>query len=643
MSPGQRERRRHAGPRRSARGRWTRLRRPIHDLRISVMDRCNFRCPYCMPREKFHEKYHFLKTTERLDFDEILRLARIFVRAGVAKLRITGGEPLLRPNLADLIGDLTQVPGIEDIALTTNGVLLAQYATELKAAGLKRITVSLDSLDPDVFTKMSGGFGGVADVLDGIEHARRAGLAPIKINAVVQRGVNDHTALDLVERFRGTGVIVRFIEYMDVGTRNDWNPALVVPSKELAARIHERWPIAPRDANYRGEVAERYAFEDGDGEIGFISSVTQPFCGDCSRARLSSDGVVLHLSVRDRRARTCALAARRRQRRRAVRAHPRIWSARSDRYSELRASMRDAGGPAQDRDVLHRRVGRLECLRCRSPPASPISTPPTGPTMVDVGAKAATQREAIAEARVKLPPAVARALARAGHRTKKGPVFDTAIVAGVMAAKRTHELIPFCHPLALERCNVEIEAAPAARSSSSAASPCITRPASRWRRSRARPSPRSRSTTCARRCRTTSRSARAAAREDRRQARLRAAGRARQAPKNAHERRAALRARARGRPQHAHAAGQGRPRIPARQRSSMRDGAARAAVERAFVSVRAGPDARSDARRATRRSWIAATSGPDRRHHGRAGGASRVAWLVLACDLPFLDAGTLTR
>src|SRR5882762_10307930 len=215
------------------------------------MDRCNFRCPYCMPRETFHDKYRFLGSKERLSFDEIVRLTRLFAQLGVRKLRLTGGEPLLRANLADLIGDLTAVPGIEDIALTTNGVLLARYAAELKAAGLKRITVSLDSLDPTVFARMSGGFGGLNDVLDGIEHARSAGLEPIKINAVVQRGLNDHTALDLVERFRGTGVIVRFIEYMDVGNRNEWRPDIVVPSKELAARINERWPIEPLQANYR--------------------------------------------------------------------------------------------------------------------------------------------------------------------------------------------------------------------------------------------------------------------------------------------------------------------------------------------------------------------------------------------------------
>jgi cyclic pyranopterin phosphate synthase len=320
------------------------LRRPIHDLRISVMDRCNFRCPYCMPRETFHESYRFLKSSERLDFAEILRLARVFARARDKKLRITGGEPLLRPSLADLIGDLTQLPGIEDIALTTNGVLLAKYATELKAAGLNRITVSLDTLDAEVFAKMSGGFGGVGDVLEGIEAARRAGLAPIKINTVVQRGVNDHTLMDLLAHFRGSGVIVRFIEYMDVGTRNHWKPALVVPSGELAARIHARWPIEPRDRNYRGEVAERHRFTDGAGEIGFISSVSQPFCGDCSRARISSDGSFY----------TCLFATQGTDLRAPLRAGASdeelyelvrgVWSGRRDRYSELRASLRDTAG-----------------------------------------------------------------------------------------------------------------------------------------------------------------------------------------------------------------------------------------------------------------------------------------------------------
>ena len=314
--------------------------RPMHDLRISVMDRCNFRCPYCMPRETFHERYRFLGSHERLSFDEIVRLARLFVQLGVRKLRLTGGEPLLRANLPDLIGDLTAIPGVEDVALTTNGVLLARYAGELKAAGLKRVTVSLDSLDDAVFARMSGGFGGVAEVLDGIEAARRAELTPVKVNAVVQRGVNDHTVLGLVERFRGTGVIVRFIEYMDVGNRNHWSSDLVVPSRELAAQIGARWTLAPLRPDYRGEVAERYAFADGAGEVGFISSVSQPFCGDCSRARLSSDGVLY----------SCLFATHGTSLRDALRGGASddalleqirtTWSKRTDRYSELRASLR---------------------------------------------------------------------------------------------------------------------------------------------------------------------------------------------------------------------------------------------------------------------------------------------------------------
>ena len=325
------------------------LSRGLHDLRISVMDRCNFRCPYCMPRETFHEKYRFLNSHERLSFDEIVRLTRLFVQLGVRKLRLTGGEPLLRASLPDLVGDLTAIPGVEDVALTTNGVLLARYAGELKAAGLKRVTVSLDSLDPQVFARMSGGFGGVSEVLEGIEQARRAELTPIKINAVVQRGVNDHTALDLVERFRGTGVIVRFIEYMDVGNRNHWTRELVVPSQELADRIARRWPLVGLEPDYRGEVAQRYAFADGSGEVGFISSVSQPFCGDCSRVRLSSDGVVY----------TCLFATQGTSLRDALRGGASdeqlletirgLWHRRADRYSELRASLRT--GAAEPRKV----------------------------------------------------------------------------------------------------------------------------------------------------------------------------------------------------------------------------------------------------------------------------------------------------
>jgi cyclic pyranopterin phosphate synthase len=327
--------------------------RPLHDLRISVMDRCNFRCPYCMPREQFHENYRFLQSQERLSFDEVLRLSRLFAALGVRKLRLTGGEPLLRANLADLIGDLTAIPGIEDIALTTNGVLLAQHAVDLQANGLRRVTVSLDSLDPDVFTRMSGGFASLGQVLQGIEAAIGAGLAPVKINAVIERGVNDHTVLDLIERFRGRPVIVRLIEFMDVGSRNGWRPDMVVPSGELAARIAARWPMHPVSENYRGEVAQRWRFDDGGGEVGFISSVTQPFCGACSRARLSSEGKFY----------TCLFATRGLDLRAALRAGANDrelsdlirdeWLGRTDRYSELRDELRRADPQQQKIEMYY--------------------------------------------------------------------------------------------------------------------------------------------------------------------------------------------------------------------------------------------------------------------------------------------------
>src|SRR5580692_6243192 len=314
--------------------------RPLHDLRISVMDRCNFRCPYCMPKEQFHEHYRFLKSQERLSFDEIVRLARMFADLGVRKLRLTGGEPLLRANLADLVGDLSAIPQIEDIALTTNGVLLGQHAVDLHANGLRRVTVSLDTLDKEVFARMSGGFAALDQVLHGIDSAIAAGLAPVKINAVIERGLNDHTALDLLEHFRGLPVIVRFIEFMDVGNRNKWRPELVVPSRELAARVHGRWPMSPISQNYPGEVAQRWAFDDGGGEVGFISSVSQPFCGACSRARLSSEGKFF----------TCLFATHGLDLRAPLRAGANdadvlqlirgAWHGRSDRYSELREEMR---------------------------------------------------------------------------------------------------------------------------------------------------------------------------------------------------------------------------------------------------------------------------------------------------------------
>jgi GTP 3',8-cyclase len=316
------------------------LARPLHDLRISVMDRCNFRCPYCMPKEKFHENYRFLKSQERLSFDEILRLSRLFAALGVRKLRLTGGEPLLRANLSDLVGDLTMIPGIEDIALTTNGVLLGQHAVDLHANGLRRVTVSLDTLDPEIYARMSGGFAALDQVLHGIDTAIAAGLTPVKVNAVIERGVNDHTALDLVERFRGKPVIVRFIEFMDVGNRNAWRPEMVVPSRELAARILARWPMHPVAENYRGEVAQRWRFDDGAGEVGFISSVSQPFCGACSRARLSSEGKFY----------TCLFATQGLDLRAAMRAGASDadlenlirdrWLGRTDRYSELRDELR---------------------------------------------------------------------------------------------------------------------------------------------------------------------------------------------------------------------------------------------------------------------------------------------------------------
>jgi GTP 3',8-cyclase len=325
---------------RGARNPLDRLGRPLHDLRISVMDRCNFRCPYCMPKERFHEHYQFLKSRERLSFDEIVRLTKLFAGLGVRKLRLTGGEPLLRANLAELVGDLTGIPGIDDIALTTNGVLLANHAVDLQANGLRRITVSLDTLDQEIFARLSGGFGALDQVLAGIDAAIAAGLSPVKINAVIERGVNDHTALDLIEHFRGTPVIVRFIEFMDVGNRNHWRPEMVVPSRELATRVNERWPIEPISQNYRGEVAQRWRFNDGGGEVGFISSVSQPFCAACSRARLSSEGKFY----------TCLFATDGIDLRAPLRAGAddaellRIvrgaWSGRSDRYSELRNGLR---------------------------------------------------------------------------------------------------------------------------------------------------------------------------------------------------------------------------------------------------------------------------------------------------------------
>jgi cyclic pyranopterin phosphate synthase len=298
-----------------------------------------------MPKETFHDRYRFLRTSERLGFNEIVRVARASVALGVRKLRLTGGEPLLRPRLAELVGELSMIDEVEDIALTTNGVLLAQHASELKANGLSRVTVSLDSLDPEVFARMSGGFAGLDHVLEGIAVALDAGLSPVKVNAVVRRGSNDHTVLPLLEHFRGTPVIVRLIEYMDVGNRNAWRPEEVVPSVELLHQIARCWPVTPLPGGYHGEVAKRYRYDDGAGEIGFISSVTAPFCGDCTRARLSSEGVFY----------TCLFAAEGTDLRGALRAGATddeltdllrtTWTAREDRYSERRDALRRSEHP----------------------------------------------------------------------------------------------------------------------------------------------------------------------------------------------------------------------------------------------------------------------------------------------------------
>ena len=312
------------------------LGRPLHDLRISLLDRCNFRCPYCMPETEFHADFQFLKKQQLLSHAEILKIAAVAVSLGVSKLRVTGGEPLLDKKVHELLAGLSQLPGVEDLALTTNGMLLGPMAQRLADSGLNRVTISLDSLDPDVFRRMSGGRGDIDKVLKGIDAAVSAGLTPIKINAVVQRGVNDHTVPDLLAHFRGSGHIVRLIEYMDVGNRNGWKMDEVVPSKELLAVVKNRWSLSPVGRSYPGEVAQRYHYDDGQGEIGFISSVTEPFCGACSRARLAADGVLYTCLFA-----TTGISLREPLRKGADEAElrdilSRIWLQRADRYSELR-------------------------------------------------------------------------------------------------------------------------------------------------------------------------------------------------------------------------------------------------------------------------------------------------------------------
>ena len=312
------------------------LGRPMRDLRVSVTDRCNFRCVYCMPKEVFGRDHAFLPRAEILEFTEIERVVRAAVALGTRKVRLTGGEPLVRANLERLVAMLAAIEGIDDLTLTTNASLLAKRALALRAAGLHRVTVSLDALDDATFMRMNDVGFPVSRVLDGIAAAEAAGLGPVKLNAVIRRGINEHAIGDLAEHFRGTGTTVRFIEYMDVGHTNGWRMADVVPAAEIVAAIDARWPLEPVEAEYRGEVAQRYRYRDGGGEIGVISSVTQPFCGDCTRARLSADG----------RLYTCLFATAGHDLRSMVRsdatdadlveAMRAIWTGRSDRYSELR-------------------------------------------------------------------------------------------------------------------------------------------------------------------------------------------------------------------------------------------------------------------------------------------------------------------
>ncbi len=312
------------------------LGRPLHDLRISVTDRCNFRCVYCMPKEIFGKDYQFLPRAEILTFEEIERLVRIFVSLGVRKIRLTGGEPLVRRDLERLVEKLARI-GDLDLTLTTNGSLLAQKARTLADAGLRRVTVSLDSLDDATFKRMNDADFPVAKVLAGIETAHAAGLAPIKINMVTKRGVNESSIVPMARYFKGTGMTLRFIEFMDVGSTNGWRLDDVVPAREIVAMIDSEMPLEPVQAGYRGEVAARYRYKDGTGEIGVISSVTQPFCADCTRARLSADGSLY----------TCLFATQGHDLRALVRsgatdeeithAIAAVWTERTDRYSDLRS------------------------------------------------------------------------------------------------------------------------------------------------------------------------------------------------------------------------------------------------------------------------------------------------------------------
>ena len=314
------------------------LARPLHDLRISVTDRCNFRCPYCMPREVFGRDFEFLRREQLLTFEEIARLARVFVANGVEKIRLTGGEPLLRRDLERLVEMLASIDGLRDLTLTTNGSLLTrEKARSLRAAGLQRVTISLDSLDDATFRAMNDVDFPVDRVLEAIDAAAEAGLHPVKIDVVVKRGMNDRDLVPLARRFRGTRHIVRFIEYMDVGNTNGWRMADVVSGREIRETIGREWPLIVDEPTYFGEVAQRWRYADGAGEIGIITSVTEPFCGSCTRARLSAEGELF----------TCLFASRGRDLRALLRggatdaelsaAIANAWRVRGDRYSEIRS------------------------------------------------------------------------------------------------------------------------------------------------------------------------------------------------------------------------------------------------------------------------------------------------------------------
>ncbi len=314
-----------------------RLARPLRDLRISVTDRCNFRCTYCMPKEVFGRDFAFLPRAEILSYEEIERLSRAFVSLGVQKLRITGGEPLVRRNLTELVAMLAAIEGVEDLTMTTNGALLARFAEPLRDAGLQRVTVSLDSLDDEVFGEMNGVNFPVRRVLDGIAAAQDAGLAPVKVNMVVKRGVNDASILPMARYCRDHGLILRMIEYMDVGHSNGWRMQDVVTAAELVSIIDAEMPLEPLPQTYAGETANRWRYRDGGGEIGVIASVTQPFCGACTRARISAEGQLY----------TCLFSAGGHDLRAIVRsgatddeiraALQSIWRRRDDRYSDLRS------------------------------------------------------------------------------------------------------------------------------------------------------------------------------------------------------------------------------------------------------------------------------------------------------------------